>query len=521
MGNKSGIKPVDLMLVYLRNSGRKKRVRINVGMRVAGGGAGDIHLLPNAPKQVLKLYKDRGVGNQYEPKLEAMLAAPPRLPAIKHRRSKFHQLAWPTAIAESRNGKFLGFTMPQIDFEDSVSLERMLQKRMRQISGLPEFYGFRVSCAYNLAVSISALHRRGHHIVDLKPANCRVYRKSMLLSLLDCDGFSILGGDGKRFVAGQYTPEYIAPESSKKDPGDLGEEQDRFALAVIIFKLLNNGLHPFQARLEKGLNGGTIQQMIEAGLYAYGLREARNCFPARQSVHHSFPDDLHRMFDQAFLGHNRPAAAKWRDMLSAYADPSSGKLMRCDQEPRLHAHFGSGCGWCDLQNGVTAPLPLHVLSGAKNKSNKTKVSTGKSLVKGGVKLASISNLRHPMALLLTIVSAAASMGIVLITGVHVNMISQHLTESSGIFSIDGEPQNNTDSEAKKTGSVLSNANCRSGPNTDFPTMTVLRKGIKVDVLGKIDGKKWYLVEIHRDWEGRSFKNPIKCAVFEKFLAITR
>ena len=28
-------------------------------------------------------------------------------------------------------------------------------------------------------------------------------------------------------------------------PEDMGEEQDKFALAVIIFKLLNNGIHPF------------------------------------------------------------------------------------------------------------------------------------------------------------------------------------------------------------------------------------------------------------------------------------
>ena len=26
---------------------------------------------------------------------------------------------------------------------------------------------------------------------------------------------------------------------------EMGEEQDKFALAVMIFKLLNNGIHPF------------------------------------------------------------------------------------------------------------------------------------------------------------------------------------------------------------------------------------------------------------------------------------
>lgn len=32
---------------------------------------------------------------------------------------------------------------------------------------------------------------------------------------------------------------------------DMGEEQDKFALAVIIFKLLNNGIHPFSGVAKK------------------------------------------------------------------------------------------------------------------------------------------------------------------------------------------------------------------------------------------------------------------------------
>lgn len=53
---------------------------------------------------------------------------------------------------------------------------------------------------------------------------------------------------------------------------EMGEEQDKFALAVMIFKLLNNGIHPFSGVPRK--NDGemlTIQNRIEEYHYAYGL----------------------------------------------------------------------------------------------------------------------------------------------------------------------------------------------------------------------------------------------------------
>ena len=34
--------------------------------------------------------------------------------------------------------------------------------------------------------------------------------------------------------------------------------------------------------------------------------------------------------------------------LRDYANPSSGKLIKCDIFPQEHAHFGLGCGFCAL-----------------------------------------------------------------------------------------------------------------------------------------------------------------------------
>lgn len=333
--------------VYLRKLSSSKRQSVRLGKRLAGGGAGDIHRFQEVPGEVLKIYKTDKDRVLYAPKLEAMLANNPILLKIN---PKFPQLAWPTSIVESKNGRFLGFSMPEIDFDGSVSLERMLQKKMRRVTGLPEFYGYRLNAAHNLASCVVDLHKRGHHIIDLKPINCRLHTKEMLVSVLDCDGFSVNGGSAGQFPAHQFTPEYIAPEAFGRNPEKLGEAQDLFALAVIIFRLLNNGLHPFQCRVPQGQTSKTIQELINTRAYAYGMKKSRKYKPARQSIHSSFPDDIRDLFDEAFRTPSRPTAVQWRNALKDYADPSSGKLVRCNKNPDEHGHFGHGCGWCELDN---------------------------------------------------------------------------------------------------------------------------------------------------------------------------
>jgi eukaryotic-like serine/threonine-protein kinase len=489
------------MDVYLRRLGRQTRERAKLGKRVAGGGAGDIHLSPDCPGQVIKIYRDPRDRRSYHPKIEAMLAAPPRIPSLKHKGKERHQVAWPRLIAEAKDGGFLGFAMPEIDFSSSISLERMLQKRMREKSGLPEFYGYRISVAYNLAACVSELHAQGHHIIDMKPVNCRIYTDSMTLALLDCDGFSILS-ENARFEAGQFTPEYIAPEATGRLPQDLGIEQDLFALAVIIFRLLNNGLHPFQAKLANGQSGGTLQEMIEAEYYPYSISGSPFCFPARQSIHESFPTDIRKAFDQAFLRENRPTAAKWRDLLRQYADPSSGQLIRCDAEPKSHAHFGNGCGWCHMQaNMATARRPIH---SRPFSASSMQINPGTASTTSNITLSQHSVFRSWWAVLLAVISmpVTIAMAILLADVERQEMISSSTVAASPDYGSRSDPDISA-SEAdtafdikpvNTNGFTIKNANLRRLPTTKSEIVITLKQGNEVRVLAKVKGRNWYLVE---------------------------
>ncbi len=316
---------------------------IKLNKLIASGGAGKIYNT-NFKNIVAKIYISEKDKKLYENKVLSMLSKPPK--GIDFTQ-KLPQLAWPVGAIYKAN-KFQGFLMPEIDFKGTVSLERMLQKKMRKSVNLPEFYGYRISVAYNVAACILKLHNLGYYVIDFKPVNCRLNPKTMNISIIDCDGFSVLDINKKRYPSYQYTPEYIAPEVKNKRPEDLGLQQDNFCLAVIVFRLLNNGLHPFQSKIKSGKNFGTIQDLVNNEAYGYGIKISKQFGPAIQSIHESFPQNIRELFDNAFTKKIRPSARDWVNVLRDYANPSSGKLIKCDILPKEHAHFGLGCGFCAI-----------------------------------------------------------------------------------------------------------------------------------------------------------------------------
>ncbi len=335
--------------VYL-GKGSKRRL-LHLGRLLGEGAAGKIHSIAEMPGSAAKIYHSEAECRRYEAKVDRMLANPPELAAAVHEGKRYPQIAWPEAKLYDKAGRFIGFVMPEIDFRRSTSLVNLLQKSSRRVEKLSDYYGYRVLVARNLASVFAELHRAGHHMIDMKPANLRFYPSVSWMAVVDTDGFSI-GGDG-RIPAEQVSDEYIAPESWKTAPAELGEEQDLFALAVIIFQLLDNGVHPFAGKPSEGAGAqpADLQTRILKGLYAYGASPPDDVVPSAASIHKSFRRATRTLFDRAFLGGaKRPAAAEWRDHLDALI----AQLVPCTSKPNEHAHFGLGCGFCAHDARVTA-----------------------------------------------------------------------------------------------------------------------------------------------------------------------
>lgn len=331
------------------------------------GGAGIVYAHPLNPDQVIKIYKPHQ-RLPHKDKVQAMLANQPAAQNIRHENRDLVQIAWPQALVADEHGVFQGFTMPIVDFTSSTEVDQLMQRADRRAEGLPEAYQFRVYAARNLASLVTELHARGHYVIDMKPQNMRVYRANGFIAMIDCDGFSVRSESGRRYPAALSTPNYLCPEGFGGNAADLEEEQDRFALAVVIFQLLNNGVHPYQGRIKPGRGGEVpdeISQRISKGVYAHARDGNGPQAPHPMSLLTWMDDCTVEMFDRAFgTGRLRPTAREWRDELSGLVR----RLVQCNSSTD-HQHFAKGCGLCDQerrapkrpsppQSGAAAPVQL-------------------------------------------------------------------------------------------------------------------------------------------------------------------
>ena len=320
-----------------------------------GGAAGKVYEVEGQPLKVAKIFHEKQKSNTNRLKLEAMVMNNPNIPVVRVGNVEYVQIAWPEAILEDNEGYCVGYIMPFINTAEAVSLDHLMQSAVRAKLKLSDKYEYRIMAAYNVALMVASLHKHGHYIIDLKPSNVSIYKKTMTVAMFDCDGFSIQG-EQARFPAEFVSEEYIYPEGMNEACEDMGEEQDKFALAVIIFKLLNNGIHPFSGVVKKNADSTlSIQERIEGYHYAYGMWGDNYQAPHPYSTHEFLPQSTLKLFDRAFVkGQKRPSAIEWQ----AELDFLLKNLKRCKKNPN-HVYFtNKGCGLCVSEERLKANLKV-------------------------------------------------------------------------------------------------------------------------------------------------------------------
>jgi len=318
-----------------------------------GGAAGKIYKSITHPQLVAKIFHDKSKSQTNRRKLEAMLVNRPNNTCCSHGEKQFIQIAWPEAVLEDDEGFCVGYLMPFIDTKEAVSLDHIMQKAVRKKMNISESYANRLFAAYNLAYIVASLHRCGHYIIDLKPSNLFLYKEDMIVAVFDCDGFSIKG-DNIRYPAEFVSEEYIYPEGMSQSCEQMGEEQDKFALAVILFKLLNNGIHPFSGTPRKQTDEMlSIQSRIENYNYAYGLWPDSYQSAHPYSMHEYFDKKTLNLFDRAFMqNQKRPTAKEWQEHLEELF-----KQLKTCKNNSEHIYFTSkGCGICAMEEKIKLKL---------------------------------------------------------------------------------------------------------------------------------------------------------------------
>lgn len=318
-----------------------------------GGAAGKVYALSGKSNKVAKIFHERQKSNVNRLKLEAMVMNNPNIPSVIANGVEYVQIAWPEAILEDEEGYCVGYVMPFINTSEAVSLDYLMQSAVRAKLGLSDRYENRVTAAFNVAGMVASLHQYGHYIIDLKPSNVFVYKKTMTVALFDCDGFSIQG-EQARFPAEFVSEEYIYPEGMNQTCEEMGVDQDEFALAVIIFKLLNNGIHPFSGVVKKNADSTlSIQERIAEYHYAYGMWADSYQSPHPYSIHTFLPQSTLKLFDRAFVkGQERPTAMEWQRELAFLLENKKP----CKKNPN-HIYFtNKGCGLCMAEEKLKSNL---------------------------------------------------------------------------------------------------------------------------------------------------------------------
>jgi serine/threonine protein kinase len=273
--------------------------------------------------------------------------------------------AWPIGIIQE-NGTNVGFAMPLFDTENFLSLDHFYDNILKSSvkdKDLLTLPNLGLLCK-NLANVMAEFHKHKIFLIDVKPQNIAVNLENNEVILLDCDGFSIPSINGLRFPGNFVSIDYIAPEVTlnKIPPNKLGKKQDLYALAVLIFQILNSGIHPFSGQLNaKTLEINTNDDKAAAGLFAYGKPQNRRIKPHKSSRHKFWPESIKTAFNKTFVEGKRLSAMAWAKVFSDIEDRKD--YAKCDKFPNEASHISfknKGCIQCfiiSFEDVTRAPRP--------------------------------------------------------------------------------------------------------------------------------------------------------------------
>jgi DNA-binding helix-hairpin-helix protein with protein kinase domain len=222
---------------------------------------------------------------------------------------------------------------------------------LRKLDDQRQSLSWRLLILRNCAAALAELHAKSIAVIDVKPANIFVRLSSGHICLTDADGYRI----GTKFPATHFSANYIIPMAlDSMDVARLDETQDCYALAVIVFQVLNYGIHPFQfksATQYDTTNDGNAKNYR----YAYGPKQPWLAIePLPQSVHNCWPSELRDMLSGAFTKDGAlPRARDWEHYFTSLLD--NKRLVPCRNEPKdpRHIHFPDHpCMACTRQREV-------------------------------------------------------------------------------------------------------------------------------------------------------------------------
>lgn len=270
--------------------------------------------------------------------------------------------AWPTDILYDNAGSFVGFIMPRLSNGKSDLKKEYLFDNRKTTK-----WGKYLQMAINLSIAVANAHEEGIIIGDLNADNIKVDINDATITLIDTDSYHIKDKKtGQLYPCIVCKPEFTAPEIlnagdiSKLTPDkSFSKETDNYALAILIYRILMNGVHPFQFKfLTPGLTVPRLEDNMNNAICAQFMKsyngESIDIPPQAPNIMH-FPSEIQDLFHKAFIEgcHNpsvRPSAEEWYKALKTLQQ----KLNICDVDP-THEHCSEiSCPWCEVEHKMSS-----------------------------------------------------------------------------------------------------------------------------------------------------------------------
>lgn len=320
------------------------------GPLLGRGGEASIYSVPGRPDVAAKIYHNPS--DEHTGKLAAMLAAPPVAPP---RPGQHVTLAWPMSrlLEPDGGGQIIGYLMPRLD-KAHLIWETYNPSVRREVC--PHFhYGSLLCVARKLAAVVASLHECGYIVGDLNESNVLVTSEAKV-TLIDADSFQVPGSN-RLYRCRVGRPEYTPPELQGVTFADVDRlpQHDAFALAVLIFQLLMQGIHPFAGTTANHGEPDSIAARIAAGQWPYSLSRFG---PLRPSPHapswYTLPSSVQELILRCFEdAHDepelRPTAAEWQVALEEAEHGLT--TCRCVSQHRYHRLLDR-CPWCGSSSTI-------------------------------------------------------------------------------------------------------------------------------------------------------------------------
>jgi DNA-binding helix-hairpin-helix protein with protein kinase domain len=260
--------------------------------------------------------------------------------------------AWPLLTISDERGQARGFLMPAVSGKE---IHHVFGTRDRVIDFPGKNWDFLINTARNCAAAFDVVHGTSAVIGDVNEGNVLVQANG-IVALIDCDSYQISNG-AYSWTCDVGVALWTPPELQGQNFKGLVRtaNHDLFGLAMLVFRLLFMGRHPYAGVPMNDLLEDAIRKRLYAfspSAQTYGVRPPPDSFPVT-----SMSEPYLSMFERAFrLDVPRPTAKEWVQAL----DSLQQSVVQCSRD-RSHRYprFLNRCPWCEI---AAAGGPLFFVS---------------------------------------------------------------------------------------------------------------------------------------------------------------